>query len=268
MKITVTRLVPIHITLISSFFILFILQVVLELPPSIASGDIWKQLTLTLFLFLKTIADVRAHREEHEPELYSTYGNLKAVTPQEVTKKKPALVLKPAVNTLIIITSALLPAFAFGLWAMFFLGGIAAAVLVGELNLNIPVWLIFVFFGSLFFFGVLSRAYKKRKREYAGIEYCFYSDKLKYNKIKSRRNAGKPEYTIINYKEITAIRLRKSFSQYIFGLGTIVISTSLIGPQCEIQLVDIKDPYRVYQEVNEFVEKIKERKKLCAKGGT
>ncbi len=132
---------------------------------------------------------------------------------------EPILVLKPRFLLLVTALSVLPIQIFFTIWGAGFFGGFGMFAVKG-LDLSLPSWFTFVFFGSLFFFGIPIISILAKKKRYAKTEYRFYSTKLDYYE-----GFFTIEEKSISYKNVNEINLRKGIFQRMYGLETIVLST-------------------------------------------
>lgn len=169
---------------------------------------------------------------------------------------EPILVLRPKFLPLVAALSILPLQIFFTIWGAGFFGGFSTFA-VKALNLSLPDWFTFVFFGCLFFFGIPIVAYVAKKKSYAKTEYRFYSTKLDYYE-----GFFTTEEKTIGYKNVTEVNLRKGVFQKMYGLGTIILSTPATGSQGSgrarsgIRVADIENPDLVYGQVKELVSRV------------
>ena len=169
---------------------------------------------------------------------------------------EPILVLKPKFLPLVTAFSILPLQMFFTIWGGGFFGGFSLFA-VKALNLPLPTWSTFVFFGCLFFFAIPIVTYVAKKKSYAKTEYRFYPTKLDYYE-----GFFTTEEKAINYKSVNEIYLRKGIFQKMYGLGTIMLSTPATGSQDSgrarsgIRVADIENPGLVYSQVKELVSRV------------
>lgn len=169
---------------------------------------------------------------------------------------EPALVLRPKFLPLVTALSVLPLQIFFAIWGGGFFGGFSMFA-VKALNLPLPTWSTFVFFGCLFFFAIPIVTYFAKKKSYAKTEYRFYPTKLDYYE-----GFFTTEEKTINYKNVNEIYLRKGIFQRMYGLGTIILSTPATGSQSTgrarsgIRVADIENPDLVYSQVKELVSRV------------
>lgn len=166
----------------------------------------------------------------------------------------PVLELKPVFVPLVTMLSVLPIQLFLTVWGAGFFGGIGMAA-VKALELNLPPWFTFVFFGCLFFFGVPLFVYVVKKKSYAKTIHRFFTAKLDYYE-----GFFTIEEKTISYKNITEVNLRKGIFQRQYGLGTIFLSTPATGysrgrSRSGIAIADIENPDEVYQHVKNLVGK-------------
>lgn len=142
------------------------------------------------------------------------------------------------------------------LWATGFLGGFGLFA-IQALELNLPQWLPFAFFGVLAFFGIPIVLYYAKKKTYATTEYIFYRDRLEY-----AEGFWTTENKTIKYKNITETNLRKGVIQKQYGLGTIILSTPATGTQqgrakSGVSVTDIENTEEIYKKVQKLMEENK-----------
>ena len=133
-----------------------------------------------------------------------------------------------------------------------------------SLNLSLPFWFTFVFFGLLFLFGIPLIGYFAKKKTYQKTEYRFYQDKLEYFE-----GFFSIHEKSITYKNITEAQLRKGIIQRGYNLGTIILATPATGvygggwqsssgrgmPFSGIKILDIEYPDDNYRKIKEFINK-------------
>ena len=169
---------------------------------------------------------------------------------------EPILVLKPKFLPLVSVLSVLPLQIFFTIWGGMFFGGFSLFA-VKALNLPLPTWSTFAFFGCVFFFVVPIITYFAKKKSYAKTEYRFYPTKLDYYE-----GFFTTEEKEINYKNVNEIYLRRGIFQKMHGLGTIVLSTPATGSQDNgrarsgIRVADIENPDLVYRQVKELVGRV------------
>jgi len=180
-------------------------------------------------------------------------------TPTQVSEpesNEPLLVIKPVFIGWVTALSVLPLQIFFTIWGAGFFGGFGMFA-VKALNLPLPAWFTFVFFGCLFFFGIPLLAYTAKKKTYAKTEYRFYRTKLDYYE-----GFFTIEETTIDYRNIIEVNLSKGIFQRKYGLGTIILSTPATGysrssAMSGIQIADIENPSQVYSQVKELIDKAK-----------
>ena len=115
------------------------------------------------------------------------------------------------------------------------------------------------FIGSLFFTGASIKHYFFIKNQYKEIKCYFYSKKLEY--YESNFNFKKQT---INYENIATIKITKTLTQKLAGLGTIHLSPTLLcrllvsdglTTDGRIHLVDIENPDKVYRQIQQLLNK-------------
>ena len=97
-----------------------------------------------------------------------------AQTIQEPDTGEPLIVLQPQFIGWVTALSVLPIQLFITVWGAGFFGGFGLFA-IKALELPVPSWFTFVFFGCLFFFGIPLLAYMARKKTYAQTEYRFYS---------------------------------------------------------------------------------------------
>jgi len=137
-------------------------------------------------------------------------------------------------------------------WAGGFFGGFGLFG-VKFLDLSLPPWFTFVFFGGLAFFGIPITAYFAKKKTYAKTKYSFYSDRLEY-----AEGFWTTENKTIKYKNITEANMRIGVIQKKYGLGTILLSTPATGIQqgkarSGIRILDIENIEKIYNKILELI---------------
>jgi len=126
---------------------------------------------------------------------------------------------------------------------------------VKALKLPIPPGFPFLFFGGLFFFGVPFLVYFAKKKTYSKTEYKFYRDRLEY-----AEGFWTAEKKTIKYDKVTETALRRGIIQKRYNLGTIFLTTAATGfsqgrAMSGIRVRDIKDPEKVYEDVQRLIGK-------------
>ena len=121
------------------------------------------------------------------------------------------------------------------------------------LDLGLPSWFTFVFFGCLAFFGIPILAYVAKKRTYAKTQYRFYRDRLEYTE-----GFWTVENKTTKYKSIIEVNFRKGIIQRKYNLGTIYLATPATGMQqgtrmSGIKIRDIEEPEKIYEMVKNLI---------------
>ena len=169
------------------------------------------------------------------------------------TPDEPTLVLRPTFVPKAALLSALPLQLFLTVWGGGFFGGFSQLVIDG-LNLSIPRWLPFIFFGAAFFFGIAAFFYQAQKRSYEKTEYRFTRFKLDYFE-----GFLAVEEKTIPLANVTEVSLRRGVVQKRFNLGTVVLSTpasmSSSRQLAGIRLHDIENADEVYKNVRELVDK-------------
>jgi len=169
---------------------------------------------------------------------------------------EPILVLRPKFLPLVTALSVLPLQIFFTIWGAGFFGGFSMFA-VKALNLPLPSWFTFVFFGCAFFFGIPLITYLARKKTYAKTEYRFYPTKLDYYE-----GFFTIEEKTICYQNVNEVNLRKGVFQKMYGLGTIILSTPATGfrssgrARSGISVADIENPDLVYRQVKDLVTRM------------
>jgi len=168
---------------------------------------------------------------------------------------EPTLRLRPKFRPMVTVLSILPLQIFFTFWGGGFFGGFSLFA-VKALNLPLPTWSAFVFFGCLFFFAIPIVTYVAKKKSYAKTEYRFYPTKLDYHE-----GFFTTEEKTISYRSVNEIYLRKGILQKMYGLGTIVLSTPATGSEDSgrarsgIRVADIETPDLAYSQVKELVSR-------------
>ncbi len=139
-------------------------------------------------------------------------------------------------------------------WGAGFFGGFGLGA-VKALNLPLPPWFTFVFFGCLFFFGIPLLVYTAKKRTYVQTEYRFFRDRLEY-----AEGFWTAENKTIKYDKITETAMRRGIIQRKYGLGTIFLATPATGfrqgrAMSGIRIRDVEEPEKVYDAVEKLIGK-------------
>lgn len=177
--------------------------------------------------------------------VYSYKGNNSAT---------PLLVLKPRFIPVVTILTVLPLQIFFTLWGGGFFGGFGMFA-IQALDLNLPNWLPFVAFASLFFFAIPILTFTFSSKTYDRTEFRFYPDKLDYYE-----GFFTVEEKTISYRNVTEVNLRRNIFQRKYGLGTIILSTPATGyvrgrARSGILIFDIENPEKHYAEIKRLVEK-------------
>jgi membrane protein YdbS with pleckstrin-like domain len=176
---------------------------------------------------------------------------------EEPDTGEPILILKPVFVGWVTALSVLPLQIFFTIWGAGFFGGFGLLAVKG-LNLPLPPWFTFVFFGCLFFFGIPIAAYTSKKKTYAKTEYRFYKTKLEYYE-----GFFAVEEKTVDYKNIMEVYKYKGLIQQKYGLGTIILASPMLGytrssAHSGIRICDIENPDEVYEKVRELVNKAKQ----------
>ena len=171
---------------------------------------------------------------------------------QEADTGKPLLTLRPVFVPWVTILSVLPIQLFLTVWGAGFGGGFSMFA-VKTLDLPLPTWATFVFFGCLFFFGVPFVAYTAKKRTYAKTEYRFYKNRFEY-----AEGFWTLENKTIKYNKVTETSMRRGIIQRKYGLGTIFLATPATGFQqgramSGIRIADIENVEEVYAAVQKLV---------------
>jgi len=166
----------------------------------------------------------------------------------------PSIVLRPRFIGWVTLLSVLPIQIFMTIWGAIFCGGIGMFVLKA-LKLPLPPLFPFFFFGSLFFFGIPILVYFAKKKTYSKTEYKFYRDRLEY-----AEGFWTAEKKTIKYDNITETALRRGIIQKHYNLGTIFLATAATGfsqgrATSGMRVRDIKDPEKVYEEVQRLIGK-------------
>lgn len=177
-----------------------------------------------------------------------------AQTIQEPDTGEPLVVLQPQFIGWVTALSVLPIQLFITVWGAGFFGGFGLFA-VKALELPVPSWFTFVFFGCLFFFGIPLLAYMARKKTYAQTEYRFYRNRLEY-----AEGFWTTENKTIKYDQIIETGMRRGIIQKKYGLGTIFLATPATGVQqgratSGIRIRDIKQPETVYEAVEKLIGK-------------
>jgi len=165
---------------------------------------------------------------------------------------EPVLTIRPVFIPWVTVASILPLQLFMTLWGGGFFGGFSMFG-AKALNLPLPGWSTFVFFGLLFFLGIPVLAYTSKKRTYCKTEYKFYPDRLEY-----AEGFWTAENKTINYRSITEANLRRGVIQRKYGLGTIYLATPATGISqgravSGIKIEDIPDCEKIYNTIRELI---------------
>lgn len=165
---------------------------------------------------------------------------------------EPVLSVRPVFIPWVTVASILPLQLFMTLWGGGFFGGFSMFG-VKALNLPLPGWFTFVFFGLLFFLGIPILTYISKKRTYGATEYKFYPDRLEY-----AEGFWTAEDKTINYRSITEVNLRRGVIQRKYGLGTIYLATPATGiaqgrAVSGIKITDIPNCEKIYGTIRELI---------------
>ena len=173
----------------------------------------------------------------------------------------PVVVLKPVFVPCLALLSVLPLQIFMAFWGAGFLGGFSCFA-IKALDLPIPMWAPFVFFGVLFFCGIPLLVYLITKKTYARTEYRFRHGHMDYYE-----GFFNVEEKTIPLANVTEVHLRRGFFQKKYGLGTIVLSTPATGglhAQSGIRIQNVKNPEVVYRDVKRLVERARNGSRRAA----
>ncbi len=173
-------------------------------------------------------------------------------TTSEPDNSQPIITVRPVFIPWLTILAVIPIQLFMTVWAGGFFGGFSLIALK-FLNIQLPIWSTFAFFGALAFFGIPAAAYFARKNTYSRTEYKFYSDHLDY-----AEGFWTVENKTIKYKNITEVNMRQGVIQKKYGLGTIILSTPAMGFQrgrarSGILVSDIENPAEIYEKLKELI---------------
>ena len=169
-----------------------------------------------------------------------------------VDKKTPLLTAEPVFHPLVAIISIIPIQLFMTVWAGGFFGGFGLFG-VQALDINIPPWFTFVFFGALAFFGIPILVFFVKKKTYAKTKYLFFADRLEY-----AEGFWTLENKTIKYKNITEANMRRGVVQKMYGLGTILLATPATGMQqgtskSGIRILDIENTKKIYDKILDLI---------------
>lgn len=175
-------------------------------------------------------------------------------TAQEPDTGEPLLVLRPRFIGWVTALSILPLQLFMTVWGAGFLGGFGLFA-VKALNLPLPSWFTFVFFGCLFFFGLPLLVYMAKKRTYAQTEYRFFRNRLEY-----AEGFWTAQNKTVKYDKVIETAMRRGIIQRKYGLGTIILATPSSGVQqgrtmSGIRIRDVEQPEKVYEAVETLIGK-------------
>jgi len=165
--------------------------------------------------------------------------------------KEPLVVLKPRFEPALALARILPLQLFFTVWCGGFFGGFSMLGLQ-FLDLPIPPWAPFVFFGGLAFFGIPGLAYRACKRTAERTEYRFFPDRLEYFE-----GFWNVQEKTISLADVTEVSLSKGVLQSRYRLGTVVLLTPAVVVTRGlpgVRLTNIEEPDEVYQNVRELIE--------------
>ena len=181
-------------------------------------------------------------------------SNVQGTQPQEPDTGEPVLVLRPRFIGWVTVLNVLPIQLFITAWGGGFFGTLSMAAVKG-LDLPLPPWFTFVFFGCLFFFGIPFLVYTAKKRTYAKTEYRFFRNHLEY--VEGFWTA---ENKTIKYDKITETAMRRGIIQRKYGVGTLFLATPATGFQqgkaaSGIRIRDVEEPEKIYEAVENLIGK-------------
>jgi membrane protein YdbS with pleckstrin-like domain len=173
---------------------------------------------------------------------------------QKTSLSMPIFVIRPVLIPWATILSVIPIQLFMTVWAGGFFGGFGMLA-VEFLDINLPTWFTFVFFGALAFFGIPFLVYYAKKNTYSKTKYKFYADKLEYTE-----GFWTAENKTIKYKNITETYLRRGVIQKKYGIGTIILSAPATNnyqgvASSGIKILDIENPEKIYERVQLLIDK-------------
>ncbi|MHC4088417.1 MAG: PH domain-containing protein [Planctomycetota bacterium] len=165
----------------------------------------------------------------------------------EKSDSEPALTLRPVFIPRIILPMVISVQLLFTIGGVTFCGILGSGV-VKALELPLPSWFTYVFFGCLFFFGTPLPFYMIAKKMYAHTEYQFFRDRLEYTE-----GVRTAENKTLKYDDITEITMRRGGTQKRYGLGTIELATPAKSSEDDVEIRDIEEPEKVFETIQEIL---------------
>lgn len=179
---------------------------------------------------------------------------------ENMSSETPIYVAKPVFIPLSLFLQVLPIQLFFTVWAGIFFGGLSSFIVKGPfLNLPIPIWAPFAFFGALAFFGIPIFAYIGTKNSYQKTEYKIFKNRIEYEE-----GFWTLEKKLVTFDNITEVNLLQGPIQKNYNVGTIVLSTvpsayPNLKTRGGIKLQNVKNPQYVYKLVKDLIEKNKEK---------
>lgn len=119
---------------------------------------------------------------------------------------------------------------------------------VRALELPLPNWFTYVFFGCLIFFGTPLPVYMIVKKMYAHAEYQFFRGRLEYTEgVRTMENKT------IKYDKITEITMSREGVQKKYGPGTIDLVTPATSSESDVEIRDIEEPEKVFEIIQKIL---------------
>lgn len=173
--------------------------------------------------------------------------------PAQPDDGEPVLTVKPVFIPWLTVAQILPIQIFLTIWAGGFLGGFSLAG-IKLLDLNIPSWAPFVFWGGLVFVSLPFLGYLIRKHTYDLTEYTFYRDRLEY-----KEGFLEAESKRVRYDNVVEASMKRGIIQKRYNLGTIHLKTpgggggdDNTGRSSGIKLANIPEPERVYETIQDL----------------
>ena len=169
-------------------------------------------------------------------------------TVNEPDTGEPHLVARPFFNKTLTLLSSLPLGLFFTAWGAGFGGTLSTVVVNKVLDLDVPFWIPYAFFGCVIGLGMPFLLYTAKKRTYAQTEYLFFKDRLEY-----AEGFWTAEKKTIRYDRISETSMSRGVIQKRYGVGTIFLSTAGGKASSGIKIRDIEDPEAAYETVQKLI---------------
>ncbi|HSX24861.1 MAG TPA: PH domain-containing protein [Candidatus Andersenbacteria bacterium] len=183
----------------------------------------------------------------------------------QASAEQPLLVLKPKFIFSLFLLSLIAKEAFFAIWATMFLGimGVFVMTFINvAFHLSFPLWLPALVAFLVAIIGVPIISYILSAQNYKNTEYRFYTNRLEY--MDGFINL---QMKSLEYQNITSVSIRKGFFQRMYNVGSLVLitpavtmlsNTNLGSLAGAIVLVNIEDPEKIYQYIQDILSKGKQ----------